>query len=160
MVSYEEAVFRVLHNADKTLLLDENYTVCLDEKHRMADQQFIRNAILASGTEVKLVSATVLSENVCILKKNTQKTGKGERVTGLCVCSSFSLRSFDFIQFSKHPSLVIPHYARRGGRKAQRMSYVPGLRQAGYLGSNALGKQDQKGQWATDKGLLIPFCSA
>lgn len=33
MVSYEESVFRVLHNADKTLLLSENYTVCLDEEH-------------------------------------------------------------------------------------------------------------------------------
>ena len=107
----------------------------------MADQYFNRNAILASGTEIKLVPATVLSENVCILKRNTYKTGKGKRVTGLYVCFAFSLRSFDFIQFSKHPGLVIPHYTGRGGRKVQRISHVPGLRWAHYLGRNALGKQ-------------------
>lgn len=36
MVSNEESVFRILHNTGKTLLLDGNYAVCLDEK-QMAD---------------------------------------------------------------------------------------------------------------------------
>lgn len=85
MVSYEVTVFRVLHNADKTLLMDRNYPVCLVEEHRMAGRQLIGNAVLASGTEVRLVPATVLSENVCIFGKKHLENWKGKKELEACV---------------------------------------------------------------------------
>lgn len=85
----------------------------------MAGRQLIGNAVLASGTEVKLVPATILSENVYFWKETPRKLEGEEGIRGLCVVN-FILKMFWLIQLrklSKQPDVVILYYTGRGGRK-------------------------------------------